>query len=55
MIINMRERNVLKAKEKWIKAMAEYQKSLALYQWSTGKWTNASMNETDPKIAERKK
>jgi len=51
-IVNMRERNALKARENWIKAMAEYQKSVALYQWSTGKWTQGSMNENNPKSKE---
>lgn len=38
LIVNMRERNVLQAEREWIKAMADYQKAQALYQWSTGEW-----------------
>jgi len=38
--VNMRERNVLKAKKEWINAMADYQKAQALYQWSTGAWVD---------------
>lgn len=38
LIVNMRERNVLKAAKEWIAAMADYQKAQALYQWSTGEW-----------------
>lgn len=47
LIVNIRERNVLKAKKDWIKAMAEYQKSLALYQWATGKWAKSPKNELE--------
>jgi len=38
LVVNMRERNVLRAAKEWITAMADYQKAQALYQWSTGEW-----------------
>lgn len=41
LFVNLRERNVLDAAEGWIRAMADYQKALALYQWATGGWTEA--------------
>ena len=40
LIVNLRERNVLQAAEGWITAMADYQKALALYRWSTGQWVD---------------
>jgi outer membrane protein TolC len=40
LIVNLRERSVLKAAEGWITAMADYQKALALYRWSTGQWVD---------------
>ncbi len=36
--VNLRERNVVEAGVEWIHALAEYQKSLALYQWAVGDW-----------------
>ena len=44
-LVNIRERNVIKAKEDLIKAMADYQKSLALYEWATGTWAKTPQNE----------
>ena len=40
LIVNLRERNVLKAAEGLITVKADYQKALALYKWSTGEWVN---------------
>jgi outer membrane protein TolC len=52
LIVNMRERNVLKAAKKWIAAMADYQKAEALYQWSTGEWAEGLLpsNSSDQKL-----
>ena len=36
--VNLRERNVVKAAIDLIQAQADYFKSLALYNWATGKW-----------------
>ena len=36
LFVNLRERNVLQSAEGWITAMADYQKALALHQWSIG-------------------
>lgn len=41
LLVNLRERNVLAAAERWIRAMADYQKARTLYQWATGEWINA--------------
>ena len=41
LFVNLRERNVLQAAERWIAAMADYQKALALYQWAIGGWVKA--------------
>ncbi|MZH02054.1 MAG: TolC family protein [Nitrospinae bacterium] len=51
LIVNMRERNVLKATKEWITAMADYQKAQALYQWSTGQWAHgiAPANDAEQK------
>lgn len=40
LIVNIRERNVLQAAKRWITAMADYQKALALYSWSIGQWVD---------------
>jgi outer membrane protein TolC len=50
LVVNVREQNTLKANEEWIKAMANYHKSLALYQWATGKWVKTIKLEDDPNI-----
>ena len=48
LFVNLRERNVLRAAEGWISAMADYQKAMALYEWATGGWVNApSFADTD--------
>lgn len=40
LIVNLRERNVIKAAEEWISAKADHQKALALFKWSTGEWVH---------------
>jgi len=40
LIVNLRERNVIKVAEEWISAKADHQKALALFKWSTGEWVN---------------
>lgn len=42
LIVNIRERDVLKATEAWIDALADFQKASALYHWATGQYTNGS-------------
>ena len=37
-LVNLRERNVVKAAIDLIRAQADYFKALALYNWATGKW-----------------
>ena len=37
-LVNLRERNVVKAAIDLIRAKADYLKALALYNWATGKW-----------------
>jgi outer membrane protein TolC len=38
LFVNLRERNTVDSESQWIRAQAEYQKALALYQWATGAW-----------------
>lgn len=47
LIVNMRERNVLKAAKEWITAMADYQKAQALYQYSMGEWAKGILPSND--------
>ncbi|MZH41959.1 MAG: TolC family protein [Nitrospinae bacterium] len=51
LIVNLRERNVLKAEKEWITAMADYQKAQALYRFSIGEWSQkvSSSNGTNKK------
>ncbi len=55
LIVNLRERNVIKAAEEWISAKAEHQKALALFKWSIGEWVKgpviASIQEKKKKEA----
>ena len=52
LVVNMRERNVLRAAKEWITAMADYQKAQALYQWSTGEWVEGLLpsNSDEKKV-----
>ncbi len=38
LFVNLRERNTVDSENQWIRAQADYQKALALYQWATGVW-----------------
>lgn len=38
LFVNLRERNSVDSEGQWIRALADYQKALALYQWATGAW-----------------
>lgn len=48
LMVNMRERNVLKSAKEWIRAKADYQKAQAFYQWSTGKWVDGLFPSNTP-------
>jgi len=39
LFVNLRERNTVDSENQLIRAMADYQKALALYQWSVGAWS----------------
>ncbi len=41
LFVNLRERNAVDAENQWIRARADYQKSLALYRWSIGAWAKS--------------
>jgi outer membrane protein TolC len=41
LFVNLRERNTVDSEGQWIRAQAEYQKSLALYQWAIGTWAKS--------------
>ena len=53
LFVNLRERNVLHAAEGWLTAMADYQKALALYQWSIGGWVNGSSLMKSEEVREK--
>ncbi len=38
LLVNLRERNVLRAAQGWIDSMADYHKALALHRWAIGEW-----------------
>lgn len=38
LFVNLRERNAVDSENQWIRAKADYQKALALYQWAIGAW-----------------
>ncbi len=52
LIVNIRERDVLKATEAWIDALADYQKAVALYHWATGRYV-AGYNSSPEKPKEK--
>ena len=41
LFVNLRERNSVDSEGQVIRAKADYQKALALYQWSIGAWAKA--------------
>lgn len=38
LFVNLRERNAVDSENQWIRARADYQKALAMYQWAIGAW-----------------
>lgn len=38
LFVNLRERNAVDAENQWIRAIADYHKALAQYQWAIGAW-----------------
>ncbi len=38
LFVNLRERNAVDSENRWIRAIADYQKALAQYQWAIGAW-----------------
>ena len=41
LFVNLRERNAVDSENQWIRAKADYQKALALYQWAIGAWAKS--------------
>lgn len=41
LFVNLRERNAVDSENQWIRAVADYQRALALYQWAIGAWAKA--------------
>ncbi|MDE3225542.1 MAG: TolC family protein, partial [Nitrospirota bacterium] len=41
LFVNLRERNSVDSEAQWIRAQADYQKALAMYQWAIGAWAKA--------------
>lgn len=41
LFVNLRERNSVDTEGQYIRALADYQKALALYQWAIGTWAKA--------------
>jgi len=42
LFVNLRERNAVDSENQWIRAQADFQKALALYQWSIGAWSKST-------------
>jgi len=38
LFVNLRERNSVDSENQWIRALADYRKALAFYQWAIGAW-----------------
>jgi outer membrane protein TolC len=38
LFVNLRERNAVDSENQWIRAVADYQRALAQYQWAIGTW-----------------
>jgi len=41
LFVNIRERNAVDSENQWIRAVADYQRALAQYQWAIGAWAKA--------------
>jgi outer membrane protein TolC len=41
LFVNLRERNAVDSENQYIRAVADYQRALAQYQWATGTWAKA--------------
>ncbi len=41
LFVNLRERNAVDSENQWIRAVADYQRALAQYQWAIGTWAKA--------------
>jgi outer membrane protein TolC len=41
LFVNLRERNAVDSENQWIRAVADYQRALAQYQWAVGTWATA--------------
>ena len=41
LFVNLRERNAVDSENQWIRAVADYQRALAQYQWAIGTWATA--------------
>jgi len=46
LFVNLRERNAVDAENQWIRAMADYQRALAQYQWAIGAWAKVPASVT---------
>ncbi len=44
LFVNLRERNAVDSENQWIRAVADYQRALAQYQWATGTWAKAPLS-----------
>jgi hypothetical protein len=44
--VNLRERNSVDSEMQLVRAKADYQKALALYQWATGIWARSQPSAT---------
>lgn len=44
LFVNLRERLAVDSENQWIRAVADYQRSLAQYQWAIGTWAKAPMS-----------
>jgi outer membrane protein TolC len=42
LFVNLRERNAVDSEVQWIRAQADFQKAVALYQWATGAWSQST-------------
>ena len=46
LFVNLRERNSVDSEMQLVRAKADYQKALALYQWATGTWARSQPSAT---------